>query len=533
MINCAIIGMSGSKELSNNQTYYALPSCPLAGCRFPGCKHHINSESGDIYNNPPRELVMKAAKEMLTNLSDADNIDMSIRKVFDEAAGYKPKEEPLVIGKPDPIVQEDINELKKHTKTKDISNTIEFKEEEVLNLEGTVMTEAIQGRTLDIGIIGVGGAGNHIADAFGKQGYDVMVINLTDRDYSHLTNIPNDEFSRIELIVGAGGAGKNPEVGAQAIREYTNTLLKKIQRKFNNKEFIFVAYGLGGGTGTIGGTLVAEIASSLNIPVGAIVTLPRKNEGTDEKLNCLKGLQEVANFKGIKSILVIDNQKVVDRLKDIKDNNFWSIANDEVVNLFDRFNRMSSVASNTAFDAEDYKKCLMTPGFLVMGSSEVQTNKLATTAEEQLKTAVAAIHSGLLADGFDHSSAIRAAGLITRPITYDYSHAFEESLFSYLKGEIGAGGLNRGIYQSDVLKDNIVIDTMIAGMGLPQQRVKDLIAETKQETDAMNAKVQQRMSEQISLDIPSSDLISGTPSSAVKRNMGSGSSLLNRRTSSR
>src|SRR5665213_2514813 len=75
-------------------------------------------------------------------------------------------------------------------------------------------------RSLDIGIIGVGGAGNHIADEFAAAGYDSMVINLTDRDYNHLAHIPMNEDSRIQLILGAGGAGKNPDVGADAIRQY-------------------------------------------------------------------------------------------------------------------------------------------------------------------------------------------------------------------------------------------------------------------------------------------------------------------------
>lgn len=491
----------------------------MPGCRYRDCKNHAEPSDGKYYDNPPKNIVLYHAQKMIKDLEEMDNLDLHIKNVYDKEMGYSAESSAQVASEvPSPS-------LPGKTAIAEVSQTKEPELKEVVKME------TLSGRTLDIGIIGVGGAGNHIADAFGKQGYDVMAINLTDRDYSHLKNIPDDEFSRIELIVGAGGAGKNPEVGAQAIKEYTNVLIKKIQRKFNNKEFIFVSYGLGGGTGTIGGTLVAEIASTLNIPVGVIVTLPRKNEGTDEKINCLKGLQEVNNFKGIKSILVVDNQKVMERLKDVPDNNFWDRANDEIVNLFDRFNRMSSVATNTAFDAEDYKKCLMTPGFLILGSSEVGVDKLSTSPEEQLKTAVAAIHSGLLADGFDHASAIRAAGLITRPATYNYAHTFEESLFSYLKGEIGAGGLNRGIYQSESLKNTIVIDTLIAGMKLPEQRIKELVQETKQEAEIMGIKINERMKETVSLDIPSvAGLISGTPqSSGNKGSLGTGSYLLNRR----
>jgi cell division GTPase FtsZ len=383
-------------------------------------------------------------------------------------------------------------------------------------------------RTLDMGIIGVGGCGNHIADAFAEVGYDVMAVNLTDRDYNHLKFIPQDEFSRIELVVGAGGAGKNPDVGAQAIKEYANSLLKKIQRKFNNKEFIFVAYGLGGGTGTIGGSLVAEIAATLNVPVGVIVTLPRKNEGTDEKVNCLRGLQEVANNKNIKSIVVIDNQKVMERLSGSQGNDFWHSANKEIVSLFDRFNTLSAIPTETAFDAEDYKKCLMTPGFLVLGSSEIQVPAVATDdATRLLNEAVAAINRGFLATGFDHKTTIRAAGVIEKPQGFDYQHSFEESLFNIIKTDIGAGGLNRGIYTTEV--KSVTVNTMLAGMRLPEARVKELVEEAHKEASEMASKIEQRQTEKITIDLPASmDAITGSSTTKSQDNhLNSG--LLNRR----
>lgn len=367
-------------------------------------------------------------------------------------------------------------------------------------------------RSLDIGIIGVGGAGNKIADTFAEAGYDVMAINLTDRDFAHLKNIPNDEFSRVELITTAGGAGKRPDVGAQAIDEYASMLTKKIQRKFNNKEFIYVCFGLGGGTGTLGGSKVAELAASLGVPTGAIVTLPRTNEGTDEKVNCLRGLQEVANKKTLKSVVVIDNQRVADRLKDVKNSDFWHSANREIVNLFDSFNRYSAEAADTTFDAQDYKNVLMTPGFLSLGDSMVETAKVNGAAEAELAEAIKSIDRGFFATGFDHKTTIRAASVIIKPgkETFDQSHSFEEALYNHLKAEIGAGGLNRGIYENKSLNQYVIVKTMLAGMRLPEERVKELVTETKAEASAMAAKVTQRKTEVIGIEMPSDiDLISG------------------------
>lgn len=393
---------------------------------------------------------------------------------------------------------------------KKMSKIIEFEDGSIKDIN----------RALKIGLIGVGGAGNKIADTFAEAGYDVMAINLTDVDFAHLKNIPNDEFSRIQLLTTSGGAGKKPEIGAQAISEYSNELLKKISRKFNNKEFIFVCSGLGGGTGTLGGVRVAELAATLGIPVGMIVTLPRTNEGTDEKINCLKGLQEVANKKTLKSIVVVDNQRVASRLRDVKNSDFWYNANREIVDLFDSFNRYSAEAADTAFDAEDYKNVLMTPGFLCIGDSYIETEKIRGSAEAELASALKDIDNGFLATGFDHKTTIRAASIIVKPgaDVFDQSHSFEEALYNHLKGEIGAGGLNRGIYENGRIGNFVIVKTMLAGMRLPEARVKQLVTETKAESAEMAAKITQRKTEEISIEIPTDfDLISGVDNTPKTR----------------
>lgn len=441
---------------------------------------------------------------------DGENLDLvetNLRSVFNKEAGISDK-----------IIKEGnlnrANLYAAHYIRGDHRSIPIYKVEKEIKLEEVEMADKKLERALDIGIIGVGGAGNHIAEAFAKAGYDSMVINLTNKDYDHLKYVPNDDDSRLQLIVGAGGAGKNPEVGAEAVKEYSNYLVKKIQRKFNNKEFIYVAAGLGGGTGTLGGRYVAEIAASLNIPVGMIITLPRKNEGTDEKINCLKGLQEVANYKGIKSIVVIDNDKVVARLNTTKDNDFWTMANNEIVSLFDSFNVWSATPSNTAFDAEDYKKVLMTPGFLVLGSSVIDNAKVdSASSEDELKKAVQDIDKGFLATGFDKSTAVRAAGLIIKSNDLDYSHSFEETLFNHIKTEIGAGGLNRGIYLNENQNGYVQVKTILAGMKLPQARVQELVVEAKAEATQMSNKIKERESETIDLGLGSDfDIVSETRS---------------------
>jgi cell division GTPase FtsZ len=515
-IYCYVIG-SSTVETTNGEKH-ELPSCPYPGCRHKACPYQEEAEV--TFVQVPKATVLASAKAMLINRKTW----RSMREDNTTELNLKPS----VINNAE-LEEAELTEFMTKAAQETITSVI--KEEQVptnYKLEGVKMGQelnmdgSIKGvtRSLDIGIIGVGGCGNHIADAFAKAGYDAQVINLTDRDFAHLENIPSDDLSRIEMITTAGGAGKDPDVGARAVQEYENILLKKIQRKFNNKEFIFICFGLGGGTGSLGGTKVAELTASLGIPVGVIVTLPRTNEGTDEKVNCLRGLQEVANCKSIKSIVVIDNQRVLERLKDVKASDFWTKANQEIVSLFDSFNRYSAEAADTAFDAEDYKKVLMTPGFLVIGSSEILTEKIHGAADTELAEAIQSIAKGMLATGFDHSTAIRVAGVVVKPPKelFEYSHVFEEALYDHLKSEIGAGTLNRGIYENKGLGNYVIVKTMLAGMKLPQARIQQLVSETKSEAHEMSRKVNERNTETVSIDIPTDfNIISGSETRTARK----------------
>jgi uncharacterized protein (DUF2164 family) len=133
------------------------------------------------------------------------------------------------------------------------------------------------------------------------------------------------------------------------------------------------------------------------------------------------------------------------------------------------------------------------------------------------------IQDGFLADGFDTKSSIRVAGLITKPAGFDYGHAFEEQLFDFLKGQMGAGSLNRGIYSLESpCAPEVEILTMFSGMKLPEARVKQLFDETKNEASQMAAKVNERLTQNVDLglgDISDLGKISGTPTTQVKSNL--------------
>ena len=125
-------------------------------------------------------------------------------------------------------------------------------------------------------VIGVGGAGgnavNRMVDA-GLSGVEFISVNT---DAMALEN--NRAPLRIQIgerITKGLGAGANPDIGRQAMEEDRD----KIATMLEGADMVFITAGMGGGTGTGGAPIVAEIAREMDILTVAIVTRPFLFEG--------------------------------------------------------------------------------------------------------------------------------------------------------------------------------------------------------------------------------------------------------------
>jgi cell division protein FtsZ len=159
-------------------------------------------------------------------------------------------------------------------------------------------------------VIGVGGAGcnavNRMIDA-GLRGVEFIVAN-TDLQVLNASKAPN------KLQIGATitdglGAGADPEIGREAALESKG----EIEDTLRGADMVFIACGLGGGTGTGAAPVIAEISQTLGCLTVAIVTKPFRFEGKKRMDNALIGLDELR--KHVDSIVVIPN----DRLRDVID----------------------------------------------------------------------------------------------------------------------------------------------------------------------------------------------------------------------
>ena len=161
-----------------------------------------------------------------------------------------------------------------------------------------------------IKVIGVGGGGNNAVNRMIESGVENVEFIVANTDIQVL----NSSKAEVKLQIGANiteglGAGANPEVGRQAAEESRS----EIEEALRGADMVFVACGMGGGTGTGAGPVIAQIAQSLGALTVGIVTKPFRFEGKKRTEQALMGIEELR--KNVDTLIIIPN----DRLRDIID----------------------------------------------------------------------------------------------------------------------------------------------------------------------------------------------------------------------
>ena len=155
-------------------------------------------------------------------------------------------------------------------------------------------------------IIGIGGGGNNALNtmiSYQLSGVDFIAAN-TDAQALAANMAPN-KLQLGENLTKGLGAGANPDVGRKAALED----VEKIREALRGADMVFITAGLGGGTGTGGGPVIAEVARELGALTVAIVTKPFHFEGKKRMKQAEEGL---ANLKMTADALItIPNQRLL------------------------------------------------------------------------------------------------------------------------------------------------------------------------------------------------------------------------------
>ncbi len=157
-----------------------------------------------------------------------------------------------------------------------------------------------------IKVIGVGGGGNNAVNRMvedGVQGVDFYVAN-TDVQVLRRSPVTNIIALGKDLTKGLG-AGGNPEVGRKAAMESEAEIKEALQ----GADMVFVAAGMGGGTGTGAAPVIAKIARELGALTVGVVTRPFTFEGIKRKKQSAEGLAELR--QNVDSIIVVSNDRLL------------------------------------------------------------------------------------------------------------------------------------------------------------------------------------------------------------------------------
>ena len=214
-----------------------------------------------------------------------------------------------------------------------------------------------------IKVVGVGGGGNNAVNRMieeGVKGVEFIVVN-TDLQVLNASKCENKIQIGATITEGLG-AGANPEIGRAAAIESKVGLEEAIK----GADLVFVACGMGGGTGTGAAPVIAEIAQESGALTVGIVTKPFRFEGKRRMENALLGLEELK--KNVDTLIVIPN----DKLRDIIDRNTsFKDAFKEVDNVLHRgvqsISDLIAVTGIINLDFADVKTVMQKSGTAIIG----------------------------------------------------------------------------------------------------------------------------------------------------------------------
>jgi len=214
-----------------------------------------------------------------------------------------------------------------------------------------------------IKVAGIGGAGNNVVNRMvsaGTQGVEFIAVN-TDKPALAVSNA-DTKVQIGEKLTAGQGAGANPEIGKKAAEESRNSIAKSIE----STDLVFIAGGMGGGTGTGASPVVADIAREAGALTVGVVTKPFSFEGKRRMAQAEEGIKSLLGK--VDSLLVIPN----DRLKNVSEQkltfaNAFEIA-DSV--LHQAVVSIAELIKNTGFinlDFADVTSIMKDAGYAHMG----------------------------------------------------------------------------------------------------------------------------------------------------------------------
>ncbi len=237
-----------------------------------------------------------------------------------------------------------------------------------------------------IKVVGVGGGGGNAVQHMVSANIEGVDFICANTDAQALRNSSARTALQLGATITKGlGAGANPEVGRQAAMEDRDRIIEVIE----GADMIFITAGMGGGTGTGGAPVVAQIARELGILVVAVVTKPFPFEGNRRLQTAENGIKELSQY--VDSLITIPNEKLLSVLgKNISMIEAFKAANNVLLGAVQGIAELITRPGLINVDFADVRTVMSEMGMAMMGSGAARGEDRARKAAE------AAIASPLL-----------------------------------------------------------------------------------------------------------------------------------------
>lgn len=239
-----------------------------------------------------------------------------------------------------------------------------------------------------IKVIGVGGGGGNAVKHMIQNNVDGVDFICANTDAQALTDVDSPTVLQLGGEITKGlGAGANPEIGRAAAVEDR----ERIAESLCGADMVFITAGMGGGTGTGGAPVVAEVARELGILTVAVVTRPFTFEGKKRLSIAESGLAELQQH--VDSLITIPNEKLLEVLgKNTSLLDAFKEANDVLLGAVQGIADLIIRPGMINVDFADVRTVMSEMGMAMMGTGSSRGENRAREAAER------AINSPLLDD---------------------------------------------------------------------------------------------------------------------------------------
>ncbi len=239
-----------------------------------------------------------------------------------------------------------------------------------------------------IKVIGVGGGGGNAVEHMVNRELEGVEFICANTDAQAIKNSSAKTVLQLGGNITKGlGAGANPEIGRQAALEDRERIAEVIE----GADMVFITAGMGGGTGTGGAPVVAQVARELGILTVAIVTRPFPFEGKKRGDIASAGIDELKAY--VDSLITIPNEKLLSVLgKNMSLLDAFKAANDVLLGAVQGIAELITRPGLINVDFADVRTVMSEMGMAMMGSGRASGEGRAREAAES------AIASPLLED---------------------------------------------------------------------------------------------------------------------------------------